>query len=341
MLRHLPSCCAAAIVAVTSLTSHAQPGNRDVPLPQSMRFCAYWCFTLVQKGDHYDAYRDDSMDGKVASTYRVRSFSRDSVMMDREDTGGNKAVLTGRIAASGNSIEAGKITWVVGANGTVAPYQLTWGDAIGTAIPITLTHGFGGALLAPSSVITPPQDIHFCALNCMTLSLRGDHYTVTSPSPVGLESYRTEWKIERFSPEAVRLRRHFTQTPPGVSRPDTVFSGQVSADGNRLINITQDGNPVGGVMMTWGLSLAQIPGSNQERDKDLRRAGISSPSNDASMLFLLMGLAAFSSMDGDTGSSGSKVPGQALHYACDPSGQQGCNQIPNGATAEEWYKKPE
>lgn len=338
MLRHLPSCCAAAMVALTSLTSYAQPGSRDVPLPPSMRFCAYWCFTLVQKGDHYDAFRDDAMDGKPASTYTVRSFSRDSVALDRQDSGGNKAVLTGRVAASGNSVEGGKITWIVGAKGTVAPYQLTWGDTFGAAIPITVTHGFGGALLSAGSAVSPPQVIHFCALNCMTLSRQSDHYIVTSPPPVGLESYRTEWKIERFSPDAVVLRRHFTQTPPGVSRPDTEFRGQVSADGNRLINVTQDGNPVGGVMVTWGLSLSQIPGSNQERDKAAQMAGINAPSNDASMLLMLLGIAAFSSMDGDTGSSHDKVTGANTHLSCNPSGGNDCVVVQNGYSNPDWNK---
>jgi hypothetical protein len=145
MLRHLPSCCAAVMLAAISLTLSAQPGNSPVPLPQTMRFCSFYCFTLIHKGDHYDAFRDDAMDGKPASTYRVRDFSRNSVALDRQDAGGNKAELTGKISAYGNSIEGGKITWVVGANGTVAPYQLTWGDAIGAAIPITVTHGYGGA----------------------------------------------------------------------------------------------------------------------------------------------------------------------------------------------------
>jgi hypothetical protein len=307
-----------------------------------MRFCAFYCFTLAQKGDHYDAFRDDSMDGKVASTYRVRSFSRTSMEIDREDTDGNKAVLTGRISASGNSIENGKITWLANGKSSAFPYQLTWGDALGTAIPNTVTRGYGGALLAAGSQVSLPQEMHFCAFNCMTLSLQGDRYVATSLLPGAIASYRSEWKIERFSPEMVVLRRHDSPITAGGQTFDAVYTGQISADGNRLINPTLNGNPIGNVFVTWGLSLAQIPGSNQERDKALQQAGIRGPSNDPSMMFLLLGLMAFGSMDGDTGASGnSGLPNANTHLSCNPYGAlTDCVRVKNGYAPPDW-KKPD
>jgi hypothetical protein len=66
---------------------------------------------------------------------RVRSFTPESVVIDRYDPPnqwfpqGLKAVITGRIAPSGNRLDYGKITWIFGQSG-VHGALMSWGSAL-------------------------------------------------------------------------------------------------------------------------------------------------------------------------------------------------------------------
>jgi hypothetical protein len=105
---------------------------------------------------------------------------------------------------------------------------------------------------------TRPEVMHFCSAGCDTLTLQGDHYLGTSG---GI------WTIVSFTPESVILNR---AEPNGWT---SFYRGQISSDGNHLINTTSGGRPFtpdwtpGGdtrynnFNITWGTALNSIPGS--------------------------------------------------------------------------------
>jgi hypothetical protein len=339
-MRHLPSYCAAAVVAVTSLTLNAQSGTKGGSLPQTMRFCAFSCATLILQGDHYGSIKDNVEDRAIVSTFNVVQFSREAVIINRVESTGRSATLTGRISATGESVVNGKITWN-NSDGTrpAFPYELSWGNALNSAILNTVVRGSGDAARSNQEPVSMPNVMHFCAVNCFTLNRNGNAYEVDPQTASPIPGWQSVWTVKSFTPQNVVIDRR--DTAPNTAAYNGEYTGQISADGNRLINVTFNGDPINKSVFTWGLALSYTPGSNRERDKALHTAGISVPGNDPSLMLLALGLAAFSSMDSDTGSSGSKGSPQAIHRECDPSGSQGCMMIPNGATAEEWFKKPD
>ncbi len=110
----------------------------------------------------------------------------------------------------------------------------------------------------------PPRKMHVCGTkNCFTLLLDNG-------------SYRREdgtddaWTIETFTAKAAILHRHGVMT----GNTDVTYSGEVVDD--RLVNVSANGNPMGGIAATWGAALDSLPGSNAERD-----AMVNAPSSDA------------------------------------------------------------
>jgi hypothetical protein len=103
--------------------------------------------------------------------------------------------------------------------------------------------------------------MHFCAANCFTLTLENGRY-------VRADGSDETWTIESFTRGSVTLRRHDAPADwNGFSR-DVPYKGQVSNEGNRLVNITVNGNRADANMrLAWGTALNTVPGSNAERDR--------------------------------------------------------------------------
>ena len=104
-------------------------------LPSAMRFCGpAHCGTLTWSDGHYDAVYDDEHGKTGYSTYTVKLFTSDAILINRVDKGTGTAVLTGRLSPEGNSVVDGKITFT-GLDGTSVtnPYRLTWGSAFSAA----------------------------------------------------------------------------------------------------------------------------------------------------------------------------------------------------------------
>jgi hypothetical protein len=131
---------------------------------------------------------------------------------------------------------------------------------------------------APQSSSTAealPPVMHFCALNCMTLTLNNGKYVTLNEDGVTLAAV---WRVESFSTESVIIHRN------DVTGFSAVFKGQISSDGGRLINVTMNDAPAPGTIFTWGNALNSIPGSNAERDhtptRSLASGTAPSPSGD-------------------------------------------------------------
>jgi hypothetical protein len=103
----------------------------------------------------------------------------------------------------------------------------------------------------------PPHELHFCWTNCFTLILDNGVYRRTDGTD-------ESWTVETFSAKAIVLHRHDAPADWNGHSQDVVYAGQVAND--RLINVTVNGKPVGGVDLAWGAALNTLPGSNAERD---------------------------------------------------------------------------
>ncbi|MBV9295470.1 MAG: hypothetical protein JO145_07840, partial [Acidobacteriaceae bacterium] len=260
----------------------SRPANSN--MPANMRFCAFFCFTLTMQGDHYDAIAENSQDGKSESTYRVVRFSPESVVINRTEASGRTAVLTGRISPDGNSIVEGKITWNNDDGSRPSfPYQMTWGSAFPSAILNTSLVGFGDAVLPNGDAISMPDVMHFCGpASCFTLNLKGHAYEVDPLTASPIPGWRSIWRVETFTPQLVVIKRR--DSAPGKPDWTAAYTGQISADGNRLINVTYNGSRVNKSVFTWGLALTYIPGSNSERDRLLQANRQQMPSAEAEAL---------------------------------------------------------
>jgi len=161
-----------------------------------------------------------------------------------------------------------------------------------------------------------PPVMHFCAYNCMTLTLQGDHYVVTAESGVKTKDGRTvtgTWTVESFSPESVILRRVDATGFTGV------YKGQISKDGNRLVNITLDGKPNPKMRLTWGTALNETPGSNAQRDYD-----VPPPTPDVNPTLSETGASTQENLHSAQGPSG--IPGELIeceNNQCETKGDKG------------------
>jgi hypothetical protein len=106
-----------------------------------------------------------------------------------------------------------------------------------------------------------PDVMHFCAINCMALTLTNGQY-ITSYIDVASGFIVTGiWTVEKFSSKSVIFNR---KDSTGFA---AVFKGKISSDGNRLVDITMNGAPVRGAILTWGDALNSIPSSNATQDQ--------------------------------------------------------------------------
>jgi hypothetical protein len=81
--------------------AYSVPNNGLLIPPSVMRFCAAYCFTLTKNGDRYDAVRDGQT--TIGSTYTIVTFERSHVELERLESDGKKATVTGYIGDDGHS----------------------------------------------------------------------------------------------------------------------------------------------------------------------------------------------------------------------------------------------
>jgi hypothetical protein len=105
-------------------------------LPSVMRFCGpAHCGTLTWAHDGYDPTFDDEKQHKPGvTTFRVIVFKPEAVLINRVESDGRTAVLTGKMSQQGNSVVDGQITFKDKNGGFhTFGYQLTWGSALNEA----------------------------------------------------------------------------------------------------------------------------------------------------------------------------------------------------------------
>lgn len=104
----------------------AEYSARNPPL--TMHMCIAHCFSLRWENGHY--IRKDPYN---TSIYTIDSFTRESVVLHRTDTGSFPltAILRGHLSEAGDSITDGKITWTSGNHGE-GVFRAAWGDALGS-----------------------------------------------------------------------------------------------------------------------------------------------------------------------------------------------------------------
>jgi len=122
-----------------------------------------------------------------------------------------------------------------------------------------------------------PPVMHFCAANCMTLERRDDHYIRTTPLYGDGPGTESLWTVDHFTPELMVIARYERSNNPGQPEWRPVYRGRLSADGNRLVDITEDGFPMPTTRLTWGAALAETPGNNAERDQRKAASGGAQP----------------------------------------------------------------
>jgi hypothetical protein len=112
-----------------------------------------------------------------------------------------------------------------------------------------------------------PLVMHWCALHCMTLVWKGDHYTIAT------EPGNSVWTVESFTAESVILHRADLRPFPGKA----VLSARISPQGNTIVDgtITWTYHPCCGLgsgtfNAAWGAALDTVPGSDRERARRLQ-----------------------------------------------------------------------
>jgi hypothetical protein len=107
-----------------------------------------------------------------------------------------------------------------------------------------------------SAFLSPPDEFHFCGMFCNTWKLqKGRYVNATACGNFGGIG-SSVWTVEKFTRESVILHR--LDFPP-LQIYVANYTGQVSSDGNSLVNGAIDGTPQP-FQLTWGAALNSIPG---------------------------------------------------------------------------------
>jgi hypothetical protein len=193
--------------------------------------CATWTFLGSQGNGQWPS-------GEVANL-SVERYDTDSVVIRRADSTGSSAGLTAVYTGTrhGNRV-GGEFT---------SSWPGHWYNQSGN---------WYATLEAP---ITPPSVMHFCYANCWTLSWDNGHYIAST------DNARSIWVVERFTRELVTIHRTDTNGGGGVAF-EAVYAGQISKEGDRLTNVTINGQK-SDFRLAWGTALNTVPGSNAERDR--------------------------------------------------------------------------
>jgi hypothetical protein len=97
--------------------------DRDPLPPQVMHFCAVNCFTLKLEQGRFVA-RNDA--GVIFTTWTIESFTRESVILRRNDTNGFGGVIAGQVAREGGKLANQTF------NGQPDGAQIVWGPLLNT-----------------------------------------------------------------------------------------------------------------------------------------------------------------------------------------------------------------
>lgn len=182
--------------------------------------CATWTFLGTQGNGQWPS-------GEIANL-SVEKFDADTVVIRRADSTGPSAGLTATYTGTRNGDRIGG-EFLSSWPGHWKSKPGNWYATIGKA---------------PNS---PPLVMHFCAQYCKTLVWENGRYVHGSNGVFDI------WTVESFTPASVIIHR------TDVNGFGGVYTGQMSPEGNRIINGTFNGRP-DGYKLTWGTALNTIPG---------------------------------------------------------------------------------
>lgn len=259
-----------------SLPLYCQSGP-PLGAPRSMRLCADGCSNLRWLNDHYAGVKDGQE--FVSMTYDVIRWDADGIELRGKSANSVPgevavtAVFTGRIMPGGRQIVAANVVWQIGAERKSSSYQLIW-DSDDSAPPSSvLGERPSEHASRPETVNSTPTTIgpgnlpsvmHFCGLNCGTLIWDGNNYT-QQKNPDDHSNFTSTWTVIEFTRQSVILSRHDSWRPAHPEGWTDLFKGQISKDGNHIINLTNYDKASPTFLIGWGSALSLIPGSNEEQ----------------------------------------------------------------------------
>jgi hypothetical protein len=192
--------------------------------------CTTWMFLSSNGWKGYGKWRT----GEEA-VLEIKGLAEDQITILRTDVTGSKAGLT-------------------------ATYEGTLGDAqLGGKYKFSYRgesgYGYWYALIG-APTLSPPAEFHFCAMFCNTWRLENGRYVNTTSCGNFGAAGASVITIEKFTRESVILdRSDYPPNGPYTAR----YTGQISSDGNSLINGAINGTPAP-FTLTWGTALNSIPG---------------------------------------------------------------------------------
>jgi hypothetical protein len=195
--------------------------------------CATWTFLGAQGNGQWPS-------GEVANL-SVERYDDNSVVIRRADSTGSSAGLTAVYTGTRHGDRVG------------GDFTSSW--------PGHWDNKAGNWYATVEAAISRPTVMHFCAANCFTLTWDGGRY-VNSTGFDWNPDFRSIWTVDVFTRESVVLRR----TDTGKFPLTAVYRGQISKEGNRLVNATWNGDH-SDFKLAWGTALNTVPGSNEERDR--------------------------------------------------------------------------
>jgi hypothetical protein len=246
----LPLVLTGVMYGQNSSQQQSPPRTRD-DIPYSMtecegiNNCADWSFLGSQGNGKWPSGELASF---VVETVKVHDDKSVDIKIHRRDSTGSSAGM--KVEYVGTMIG----TQIGGSYSANWPGH--WDDKTKT--------GFWYAVLgdAPKSH-SLPSTIHFCGANCATMKLIADgKYVVTTRNGFESPDFSSTWTVESFTPQFVKIHRVDT----GSYAQDSIFTAQISSDGEHLTSIKWDGKPNYKVMFAWGSAICSVPGSNRERD---------------------------------------------------------------------------
>jgi hypothetical protein len=214
-----------------SLSAHGQTAtapsqSKATPVTmtecEGVNNCATWTFLGTKGNGQWPS-------GEVANL-SVEKFDAGSVVIRRADSTGPSAGLTAIYTGTRHGERVGgefTSSW----RGHWQSKSGNWYATIGKA---------------PSSL---PLVMHFCGQHCKTLVWDDGQYVHHSSDAVEI------WVVESFTPASVVIHRTDSNGFGGV------YTGQMSPEGNRIINGTFNGRP-DGYKLTWGTALNSVPGDD-------------------------------------------------------------------------------
>jgi hypothetical protein len=200
--------------------------------------CATWTFLGAQGNGQWPS-------GEIANL-NVERYDDNTAVIRRADSTGSSAGLTAVYTGTRHGDRVG------------GEFTSSW--------PGHWDNKSGNWYATVGSPISPPNLMHFCDVNCITLQWENGKYVSTTRYSWESPDYSSTWTVESFTRESVVLNRSDT----GSFALNVVYQGQISKEGDSLVNAA---NPFHGaqqpanIKLAWGTALNSVPGSNEERDR--------------------------------------------------------------------------